>query len=129
MSSSSGSTTPAPILSVSQLCKQYGSAMAVDHLSFQVGAHEIVGLLGPNGAGKTTTINMVLGVLAPTSGSITIGRFDLARRRRHALGQTNFAAVYAPLPGVLTVAQNLRVFGLLYAVPGLRQRIEEVLSE
>ena len=91
--------------------------------------HEILGLLGPNGAGKTTTINMILGVLEPTSGSITIDGCDLAKRRRQALGRTNFAAVYAPLPGNLTVAQNLRVFGMLYAVPHLRERIETILRE
>ncbi|MGA7524713.1 MAG: ABC transporter ATP-binding protein [Acidobacteriaceae bacterium] len=120
---------PVPILSVEHLSKQYGPIVAVDNLSFAVGSHEILGLLGPNGAGKTTTINMILGVLAPTSGTITIDGCDLARRRRQALSRTNFAAVYAPLPGNLTVAQNLRVFGLLYAVPGLRERIEESLRD
>jgi ABC-2 type transport system ATP-binding protein len=128
-SSLSAAGTSAPILAVAHLCKQYGTTVAVDGVSFQVGAHEILGLLGPNGAGKTTTINMILGVLEPTSGSIAIDGWDLARRRRQALERTNFAAVYAPLPGNLTVAQNLRVFGMLYAVPALRARIEAVLSE
>ena len=118
-----------PILAVSRLCKKYGELLAVDGLSFEVGSHEILGLLGPNGAGKTTTINMILGVLEPTSGSIAIDGCDLARRRRQALGRTNFAAVYAPLPGNLTVAQNLRVFGMLYCVPRLAERIETVLSD
>src|ERR1700735_5672609 len=118
-----------PILAVSHLCKQYGDIVAVDGLSFQVSSHEILGLLGPNGAGKTTTINMILGVLEPTSGSITIGGYDLAKRRRQALQRTNFAAVYAPLPGNLTVVQNLRVFGLLYAVPHLRDRIETIFRD
>lgn len=118
-----------PILAVSHLCKQYGSIVAVNEVSFGVGTHEILGLLGPNGAGKTTTINMILGVLEPTAGSIVIDGFHLARRRRQALGRTNFAAVYAPLPGNLTVAQNLRVFGLLYAVRDLQHRIETVLEE
>ncbi|HEX3916997.1 MAG TPA: ATP-binding cassette domain-containing protein [Caulobacteraceae bacterium] len=62
--------------------------------------------MGPNGAGKTTTINMVLGVLAPTSGEIDVDGFDPARRRSQALAHTNFAATYAPLPGNLTVEQN-----------------------
>jgi ABC-2 type transport system ATP-binding protein len=119
----------AAILAVSHLCKQYGAVHAVDDLSFQVCPGEILGLLGPNGAGKTTTINMILGVLEPTAGSIAIDGCDLARRRRQALGRTNFAAVYAPLPGNLTVAQNLRVFGLLYAVPHLDRRIQAVLHE
>jgi ABC-2 type transport system ATP-binding protein len=120
---------PVPVLSVEHLRKEYGAVVAVDNLSFAVAPNEILGLLGPNGAGKTTTINMILGVLAPTSGAITIDGCDLARRRRQALSRTNFAAVYAPLPGNLTVVQNLRVFGLLYAVSDLRTRIEETLRE
>ncbi len=116
-------------LSVRELCKTYGATVAVDRVSFEVRRNEIVGLLGPNGAGKTTTINMVLGVLTPTSGSIRVGAIDLRRSRSQALERTNFAAVYAPLPGNLTVAENLRVFGLLYGVPGLRARIEQVIGE
>ncbi len=94
-----------------------------------MGRQEIVGLLGPNGAGKTTTINMLLGVLEPSAGSIHIEGVDLAKRRAQALSHTNFAAVYAPLPGNLTVRQNLRVFGLLYGVKGLSARIEELLAQ
>jgi ABC-2 type transport system ATP-binding protein len=118
-----------PILSVSRLRKDYGGTVAVDDVSFSVSPHEILGLLGPNGAGKTTTINMILGVLEPTSGAIAIDGCDLARRRRQALERTNFAAVYAPLPGNLTVAQNLRVFGMLYGVRPLNERIEFVLRQ
>jgi ABC-2 type transport system ATP-binding protein len=88
-----------------------------------------VGLLGPNGAGKTTTLNMVLGVLEPGAGSISIEGIDLRGRRAQALARTNFAAVYAALPGNLTVQQNLRVFGLIYAVPDLRARIERALAD
>jgi ABC-2 type transport system ATP-binding protein len=117
------------ILSVAHLCKDYAGIVAVDDISFSVGPHEILGLLGPNGAGKTTTINMILGVLEPTSGAIAIDGCDLARRRRLALERTNFAAVYAPLPGNLTVAQNLRVFGMLYGVLRLRERMEAVLHQ
>src|SRR5215204_263466 len=100
------------VLSVDRLSKVYGATVAVEGVSFQVGANEIVGLLGPNGAGKTTTINMILGVLEPSSGSIHIQGHDLARHRSRALQQTNFAAVYAPLPGNLTVKQSLRIFGM-----------------
>src|SRR5271155_5639948 len=114
----------APILSVQNLCKSFGALKAVDGVSFDVAPGEIVGLLGPNGAGKTTTINMILGVLAPTSGRIEIEGVDLAVDRSRALSSTNFAAVYAPLPGNLTVEQNLRVFGMLYAAENLSARIE-----
>jgi ABC-2 type transport system ATP-binding protein len=117
------------VLSVLDLRKTYGDAVAVDGISFEVGRNEIVGLLGPNGAGKTTTINMVLGVLAPSAGRIVIEGVDIADDRAQALEYTNFAAVYAPLPGNLTVYQNLRVFGMMYAVKPLRERIEALLEE
>jgi ABC-2 type transport system ATP-binding protein len=117
------------VLSIRELRKAYGEKTAVDGISFEVGRGEIVGLLGPNGAGKTTTINMVLGVLEPDSGSIGIEGMDLAASRAPALGRTNFAAVYAPLPGNLTVRQNLRVFGLLYGVGDLAERIEALIGQ
>ena len=118
-----------PVLSTTALRKRYGETLAVDGVSFEVARGEIVGLLGPNGAGKTTIISMVLGVLEPTSGAIRIGGADLSARRSAALEWTNFAAVYAPLPGNLTVEQNLRFFGRLYGVADLRARVEEVLAE
>ena len=116
------------VLTVSKLCKTYRHAAAVDHVSFAIDAGEIVGLLGPNGAGKTTTVNMILGVLEPDSGDIAINGVDLLRRRSAALSCTNFSAVYAALPGNLTVEENLRVFGLLYEVPDLPRRIEDLLA-
>src|SRR5262249_51765468 len=117
------------VLSISDLHKSYGNVVAVDGISFAVNKGEIVGLLGPNGAGKTTVINMVLGVLAPTQGSITIEDIDIATHRSQALSHTNFAAVYAPLPGNLTVKENLHVFGKLYSVKDLCQRIDEVIAQ
>jgi len=117
------------VLSVGRLCKRYGEKFAVDDISFQVARNEIVGLLGPNGAGKTTTINMILGVLEPTSGGVEIEGINLSKHRSDAIERTNFAAVYAPLPGNLTVSQNLRVFGLMYDVKNLSQRIEQLLVE
>jgi len=116
-------------LSITGLRKVYGDIVAVDEISFEVRPGEIVGLLGPNGAGKTTTINMVLGVLQPDAGTIRIEGVDVASNRSQALARTNFAAVYTPLPGNLTVFQNLRVFGLLYGVKDLSKRIEELLAE
>jgi ABC-2 type transport system ATP-binding protein len=117
------------VLSVDRLRRLYGDTIAVDGVSFEVGRGEIVGLLGPNGAGKTTTINMILGVLEPTSGTIRIEGADIATNRARALERTNFSAVYAPLPGNLTVVQNLRVFGLMYGVKELPKRIEELLDQ
>ena len=106
------------VLSVSGLRKSFDGVAAVDGVSFDVAPGEIVGLLGPNGAGKTTIISIILGVLEPDAGEV----------RAAARERTNFAAVYAPLPGNLTVFENLRVFGLLYGVRGLPARIETVLE-
>jgi ABC-2 type transport system ATP-binding protein len=117
------------VLSVRGLRKTYGGAAAVDGVSFDAKRGEILGLLGPNGAGKTTTINMILGVLEPTAGTIAIDSIDLAKNRSRALERTNFAAVYAQLPGNLTVAENLRIFGLLYGVKALPDRIRELLRQ
>jgi len=117
------------ILEVRSLTKRYGDKLAVDDISFNIGQNEIVGLLGPNGAGKTTTINMILGVLAPAAGSILIEGVDLDSQRVAALSRTNFTTTYAPLPGNLSVEQNLRFFGMLYDVADLNKRIETLLDQ
>ena len=120
---------PFPALRALALSKLYGSVTALDDVSFTENKGEILGLLGPNGAGKTTTINMVLGVLSATNGKVEIDGIDIARNRARALARTNFAAVYAALPGNLTVVENLRVFGLLYGISDLRRRVDELLQE
>ena len=117
------------VLSVSGLSKSFGKKLAVDSVSFEIGRNEIVGLLGPNGAGKTTTINMILGVLEPSSGSILIEDRDVSAHRAAALACTNFTAAYAPLPGNLTVEQNLRFFGLIYDVKKLSATIDRLLGQ
>jgi ABC-2 type transport system ATP-binding protein len=117
-----------PVLKVERLAKSFGPLRAVDGVSFHVSRGEIVGLLGPNGAGKTTTINMILGVLEPSSGRIAIEGVDLRTDRSKALAHANFAAVYAPLPGNLTVEQNLRVFARIYDIDRIEERIEELLA-
>jgi ABC-2 type transport system ATP-binding protein len=118
-----------PILQIDTLTKVYDDVTAVDHISFSVRAGEIIGLLGPNGAGKTTTINMILGILHPTGGSIRIFGKDLATNRSTIGLQVNFAAVYAHMPLNLTIRQNLHVFGLLYEVKQLKKRIAELLAQ
>ena len=104
------------VLEVKDLNKKYGDRTAVEHVSFSVAKGEIVGLLGPNGAGKTTTISMILGILEPTAGTIHIAGHNVAKEREAALKTTNFAAVYAQLPGNLSISQNLNVFGRIYEV-------------
>lgn len=120
---------PSTILDIQSLTKLYGQTTAVDHISFSIKAGEIIGLLGPNGAGKSTTINMILGILEPTEGTIRVFGKELARERSAISRQVNFAAVYAHVPLNLTVRQNLRVFALLYGVKHPKQRVEELLNQ
>ncbi|MFH1226272.1 MAG: ABC transporter ATP-binding protein [Planctomycetota bacterium] len=117
------------VLNITNLVKEFGPIKAVNDISFAVGRGEIVGLLGPNGAGKTTTINMILGILEPTAGSVRIMGKDLAGHRSELSGLMNFSAVYAHMPANLTVSECLQVFGLLYKVPQLKERIKSLLNE
>ena len=117
------------VLEVQNLSKTYDTLTAVDGISFSIQAGEIVGLLGPNGAGKTTTLSMVLGILEPTSGSIKVFGKEFTPYREEVLNLTNFAAIYAHLPGHLSVWQNLYIFGMLYGVGNLRTKINTLLEE
>ena len=118
-----------PILRIQGVTKDYGPLKAVDNISFSINSGRIVGLLGPNGAGKTTTINMILGILEPNRGSIEIFGKNLRDDRSKISKSTNFAAVYAHMPANLTVWQNLYIFGLLYEVRNLKERIKLILRE
>lgn len=117
------------VLKIDQLTKEYGATLAVDHISFTVPSGKIIGLLGPNGAGKSTTINMILGILEPTSGTIEVFGRNMATHRNLISQSINFAAVYAHVPPNLTVTQNLQVFGRLYGVKNHKQRIASLLHE
>jgi len=120
---------PDSILKITELSKQYDSFTAVDNVSFEIKAGEIIGLLGPNGAGKTTTINMILGILLPSAGTMEILGKDLLKHRSEISRKVNFAAVYAHLPNNLSVYQNLYVFGLLYEVKSLKEKITRLLRD
>lgn len=120
---------PDTILEVKNLTKLYENARAVDDISFSVKSGEIVGLLGPNGAGKTTTINMILGLLDATSGSIEIFGKEFPKHRVEVLNKVNFAAAHTLLPGNLSVWHNLLIVALLYNVPSARTRVAELLRE
>jgi ABC-2 type transport system ATP-binding protein len=114
---------------VTHLTKRYGDVLAVDDIDFAAPAGATLGLLGGNGAGKTTTIALLLGLLVPTAGSISVLGHDMARDRFAALARMNFSSPYVSLPQRLTVAQNLRVYGHLYGVPRLERRIGELADE
>jgi ABC-2 type transport system ATP-binding protein len=117
------------ILNVKNLSKTYQKIAAVQDISFSVKSGEIIGLLGPNGAGKTTTLNMILGILEPSSGSIEIMGRRMKDNAEEICRKMNFAAVYTHVPANLSVMQNLKVFGLLYDVPNLAGKIELLLEE
>jgi ABC-2 type transport system ATP-binding protein len=114
---------------VESLTKRYRETLAVDDISFRVSPGETIGLLGGNGAGKTTTIAMLLGLLVPSAGRITVLGHDMARNRFAALAKMNFSSPYVALPARLSVAENLRVYGHLYNVRNIERRIAELAHE
>ncbi len=116
------------LVEVKNIKKNYGKNEAVKGISFNIKEDEILGLLGPNGSGKTTTIGMLLGLLKPTSGEILINGQKLEGNRIEILEKINFISPYIELPKKLTVKQNLTVYGKLYKINNINERIE-FLSE
>ncbi len=117
-----------PVLDARGLIKDYRRTRAVDGIDVVVGAGERVALLGPNGAGKTTTLLMILGVVAPDQGSISICGIDLARDRSRAAERVGFAAGYLPLTERMRVREYLRLYGQLYGLADPGPRIDEGLE-
>ena len=115
------------VVRVQDLTKVFDGLTAVDHVSFSVARGEIVGMLGANGAGKTTTLQMLLGLIRPTSGRIEIFGQEFERHRIAILRRINFASVGVNLPLNLTVEQNLWVFARLYGVQNVSTRIDDLL--
>ena len=115
-------------LEVIELSKIYNNKEAVKNISFKVKNNEIIGILGPNGCGKTTTIGMILGLLKPSNGKVLINGIEIEKSRVDLLGKINFISPYVELPKKLTVKQNLEVYGRLYDVKNLSEKIK-YLSE
>ena len=115
-------------IEVINLSKSYKTKKAVNNISFKIDENEIVGLLGPNGCGKTTTIGMILGLLKPTSGQVLINGKNIENNKISILHKMNFISPYIELPKKLTVYQNLIVYGKLYNIQNLNERIN-FLSE
>tara|TARA_Y100000590_G_scaffold244602_1_gene274877 strand:- start:256 stop:993 length:738 start_codon:yes stop_codon:yes gene_type:complete len=113
---------------VENLSKNYSNKEAVKKINFEIDENEILGLLGPNGCGKTTTIAMMLGLLKPTSGRVLINGVDIDKNRISLLHKMNFISPYIELPKKLTVKENLIVYGNLYGISKIKNRIE-YLSE
>jgi ABC-2 type transport system ATP-binding protein len=118
--------TAPTIVRVEQLEKHFGAVKAVDGVSFTVEAGRTVALLGGNGAGKTTTISMLLGLLVPSAGRISLFDHDIARQRHKVLGRMNFSSPYVDLPHRLSARENLIIFAKLYGIKDVAGRIKEM---
>jgi len=116
----------APAIKAERLVKIYKQLPAVDGVSFAITPGSITGLLGGNGAGKTTTIAMIMGLITPTSGRVTVLGAEMPAERYRVLHRMNFESPYVEMPMRLTIRQNLTVFGMLYGVPDLADRIEQL---
>lgn len=116
-------------IEVADLSKRFGEVVAVDGVSFTVPKGSITALLGGNGAGKTTTIGMLLGLILPSTGTIRLLGQDMLHHRHQVLGQINFSSPYVDLPHRLTVAENLRVYALLYGVRQVSGRIQRLARD
>lgn len=118
-----------PVLQATNLSKRFGDFTAVDGISFSIGPGEILGLLGPNGAGKTTTIQMLLGLVTPTTGSIQMFGLDLSTHREAILQQVNFSSTYISMPQALTVEENLWVVARLYGLTDIPRRVGDIVKK
>jgi ABC-2 type transport system ATP-binding protein len=117
-------------LIVKNLSKNFKSTIAVDNISFEIDKNSTLGLLGPNGCGKTTSIGMMLGLITPTKGEILINGVNLnSENRIKLLSLMNFASPYIELPKKLTVKQNLEIYGRLYGVEKLNERIQNISND
>jgi len=121
--------TASAAIEVAHLIKFYKATRAVDGVSFRIARGSITGLLGGNGAGKTTTIAMIMGLVLPTSGRIQVLGCSMPEQSAEVLGRMNFESPYVDMPMRLTVRQNLTIFGKLYAVGNLRERIESLAAD
>jgi ABC-2 type transport system ATP-binding protein len=121
--------SPTSAVSVDALFKRYKGVVAVDGISFQLRPGSITGLLGGNGAGKSTTIAMIMGLVTPTAGTVTVLGAQMPQERYRVLHRMNFESPYVDMPMRLTVRQNLSVFAQLYAVPDIAGRISSLAAD
>ena len=114
-------------IEIKKLTKIYNNYQAVNNISFEIEKNKTVGLLGPNGCGKTTTIGMMLGLVSPSAGEILIENKEIKYfKRDEILKRFNFASPYVELPKKLTVKQNLEIYGRLYGIKNLKERINDI---
>jgi len=119
------------IIEIKNLSKEYNNILVVENINFTINKGSIVGLLGPNGCGKTTTIGMMLGLIKPTSGTVFINgqNIENENNRTKILEKVNFISPYVELPKKLTVEENLKVYGKLYGVNNLQDKISDLMKQ
>ena len=117
-------------IEIKNLNKKYNNILAVKDINFTIEKGSIVGLLGPNGCGKTTTIGMILGLIKPTSGAVLIDNKNIEneKNRTQILEKVNFISPYVELPKKLTVQENLKVYGKMYGVNNLQDKISDLMK-
>ncbi|MEK7725733.1 MAG: ABC transporter ATP-binding protein [Nitrospirota bacterium] len=118
-----------PVLEVHSLTKRFGYFTSFNGISFALQPGEILGVLGPNGAGKTTTMHMLLGLITPTSGTISMFGMDLETHREDILQRVNFSSTYMSMPQSLTVEENLWVVARLYGLPDVQRKIDDIVKK
>ena len=116
-------------IEVINLSKKYKDKEAVANINFKINENEMIGLLGPNGCGKTTTIGMILGLLKPSSGEVLINGMNIEKNKIPLLRKMNFISPYIELPKKLKVKQNLIVYGKLYNIKNLNERIDHLANK
>jgi len=118
-------------IEIKNLNKKYNNIVAVKNINFKINKGSIVGLLGPNGCGKTTTIGMLLGLIKPTSGTVYINdkNVESEKNRTKILEKMNFISPYVELPKKLTVGENLKVYGKMYGVKNLKNKISDLMKQ
>jgi len=118
-------------IKIKNLNKQYKNILAVKNINLEINKGSIVGLLGPNGCGKTTTIGMILGLIKPTSGGVFINDENIEKEnnRTKILEKVNFISPYVELPKKLTVEENLKVYGTMYGVNNLQDKISDLMKQ
>ena len=117
------------MIEINNLTKQFKNTLAVKNISFKIGKGKIIGLLGPNGCGKSTTIGMMLGLIKPSSGTVIINGQNMEGNRTNVLEKMNFISPYIELPKKLSVEENLKVYGRLYGVKDLKDKISELMKK
>ena len=116
-------------IEISNLSKKYKNTLAVKNINFKINKGSIIGLLGPNGCGKSTTIGMMLGLIQPSSGYVKINEKNIENNRTDLLQKINFISPYIELPKKLTIEENLKVYGRLYGVKNLKDKILELMEK